>query len=50
MTGSPVKCIDNQMETLEIALSQMTLHLLADHANSHEEEVTWWPAGHLVSS
>lgn len=48
MTGSPVKCIVNRLETFKIALLLTTLHLPVDRSNSHEAEVTCRPACCLV--
>lgn len=44
VTGSSVKRIVNQPGIFKIAPSQTTLHLPADHANSHEAEMTSRPA------
>lgn len=50
MTGSPVKCVANQLEIFKIAMSQTTLHLPADRANRHEAEMNSQLAVCLSSS
>lgn len=50
ITGSPVKYIVKLLKMFKISMSQTTLHLLADRANSHEAEMASRLAACLSSS